>query len=61
MARKKFFSAKIKGTETTAIAMFFSKAKSAGITVKRFSIVPVYPLHPNAESGTFQVTALEAY
>lgn len=61
MANKKFFSAQLKGTEKSAIATFFSKAKSAGITVKRFSIVPVYPLYPNAESGTFKVTALEAY
>jgi len=61
MANKKFFSTQVRGTEKSAIAMFFSKAKSAGVTVKRFSIVPVQPLHPNAESGLFKVTALEAH
>lgn len=61
MAKKKFFSTQVRGTEKSAIAMFFSKAKAAGITVKRFSIIPMHPLHANSESGLFKVTALEAY
>jgi hypothetical protein len=62
MAKKKFFSHQQNSTEKQAIATFFAKAKKAGISVKRFSVVPVFgSVPPNAERALFKVTALEAY
>lgn len=62
MVKKKFFSIQQNSTEKQAIAAFFRKAKKAGITVKRFSVVPVFgSVSPNAERALFKVTALEAY